>query len=886
MTLPSPRIVVVAAALLLGGSGVAAAATLYAASGGGGSSCTAASPCSLTSAVQQASAGDTVVLATGIYTGTGSEVVAIAKDLTLTGGWDGIAADASSLDAGLYPALLSGEGARRVMTVQSNTVTLNGLTIVDGEADLSGGGIDATGSHLTLAGCILRGNFTSASSGDALGGGLHLDGGMLTVRDSTFVANAARSPDQPAGGAIAVTGDAGADVESSRFAGNDAWNGSALALYGTGTQTVHACSFYRNGMDDSGRAAGGYGGALSVAWGSLTVEDSLFDSNNAGNEGGAMRISFADVTLARNRIFGNEAGSGAALALLSCPTSCTLVNNILAKNHTSNSSAAAVRIVGSTVSLLHNTIVGEGTAVDQHGVDLESGCTATFTNNIIVRQSVGVSPDSTSSASLDATVWGDGDWANGSNVGGTGTITSQTHDVTGSPSFVDPTNRDYHIAADSAALDAGVATSVATDIDGDARPFGPAPDIGADERVSGSGTLKAWATAAPLAPAQGATVTFDGEATGGTSPYSFSWTFGDGGTSTEQRPTHAFSAAGAYAASLTVTDGASAHASVSVTILVIATSCQLTCSASVPTTAVPESPVAFTGSASVGGCSNMPSFAWSFGDGASSSQQSPSHAYATAGSYPWSLQVTAGDAACTRQGTIAVTGPGGYVYLIPSVAHLPGAHTTVWRTDVAAYDADSADASLTLEYLTDGAPVTRTATLAAGTMVEWQNILEGLFGVSPGANTSGTLKITSTARLLLTSRTYNQTSGGTYGQYYPACGSDCGITMGQDGRLLQLRKNADSRTNIGFLDLGNNECSVRLYLYDAAGTQVGHALDFTVPADRWLQQYDVFAAAGAGNHDAAFARVEVTTSGCQVWAYASVIDAKTGDPVTIPVLVP
>jgi len=49
-------------------------------------------------------------------------------------------------------------------------------------------------------------------------------------------------------------------------------------------------------------------------------------------------------------------------------------------------------------------------------------------------------------------------------------------------------------------------------------------------------------------------IQFNGFASGGTEPYTFAWTFGDGGTGTGQNPTHAYTAAGTYNVTLTVTD--------------------------------------------------------------------------------------------------------------------------------------------------------------------------------------------------------------------------------------------------------------------------------------------------------------------------------------------
>jgi hypothetical protein len=49
-------------------------------------------------------------------------------------------------------------------------------------------------------------------------------------------------------------------------------------------------------------------------------------------------------------------------------------------------------------------------------------------------------------------------------------------------------------------------------------------------------------------------IQFTGTAFGGTEPYTWEWTFGDGDTATEQNPTHAYTEAGVFNVTLTVTD--------------------------------------------------------------------------------------------------------------------------------------------------------------------------------------------------------------------------------------------------------------------------------------------------------------------------------------------
>ncbi len=61
----------------------------------------------------------------------------------------------------------------------------------------------------------------------------------------------------------------------------------------------------------------------------------------------------------------------------------------------------------------------------------------------------------------------------------------------------------------------------------------------------------------PYTAEENQAIQFTGSASGGEEPYSWFWTFGDGGTSTEQNPTHAYPLQDIYNVSLTVTDASS-----------------------------------------------------------------------------------------------------------------------------------------------------------------------------------------------------------------------------------------------------------------------------------------------------------------------------------------
>jgi PKD repeat protein len=157
--------------------------------------------------------------------------------------------------------------------------------------------------------------------------------------------------------------------------------------------------------------------------------------------------------------------------------------------------------------------------------------------------------------------------------------------------------------------------------------------------VTGAVPLSANIAASPTSGQAPLAVNFTGSASGGTSPYSYRWSFGDGSNSTTQNPSHTYSSAGSFAATLTVTDSLSANASSTVAITVNSVLPQFTASATAtPTSGQAPLAVSFTGAAS-GGTSPY-SFNWDFGDGNSSTSQNPSYTYLSVGTYTATLTVT------------------------------------------------------------------------------------------------------------------------------------------------------------------------------------------------------------------------------------------------------
>jgi PKD repeat protein len=130
-------------------------------------------------------------------------------------------------------------------------------------------------------------------------------------------------------------------------------------------------------------------------------------------------------------------------------------------------------------------------------------------------------------------------------------------------------------------------------------------------------------------------VTFASMVAGGTSPYHYDWSFGDGGSSGLQEPTHTYNSPGSFNAKLTVSDDHNRSVNDTFTItayppLAVSIGTDKT-SGSVPLA------VSFT--SDVSGGSGGYTFLWNFGDGGSSTLPNPTHTITSQGKFTVTLVV-------------------------------------------------------------------------------------------------------------------------------------------------------------------------------------------------------------------------------------------------------
>lgn len=220
--------------------------------------------------------------------------------------------------------------------------------------------------------------------------------------------------------------------------------------------------------------------------------------------------------------------------------------------------------------------------------------------------------------------------------------------------------------------------------------------------------------------------------------------------------------------------------------------------------------------------------------------------------------------------------------LVPGVAHAAGSGGSAWRTSLEVCNPTDGTAEVVLSLRSASGRVDRTVTVPTGGLLRWDDVVPELFEVMVDA--AGAVEVAADAEVVMAARTYNLSNDGTFGQFLPGVSADEALADGESGLLGMIARGSDMRTNVGFVQLGDGACTVELHVLNPDGSRVGGPVWTEVPPWGWIQVNDVTVAAGAGTLARGSVTVEALTPGCAVWGYASVVDSRTGDPFTVPMV--
>lgn len=394
----------------------------------------------------------------------------------------------------------------------------------------------------------------------------------------------------------------------------------------------------------------------------------------------------------------------------------------------------------------------------------------------------------------------------------------------------------------------------------------------------------------PATGSAGVGVQFTGQATATncTGPIGYAWDFADGTVgSTQQSPTHVYAQAGTYPWRFTATVADTTCAEDGSITITNPQPCTLACTATVPASALVGAPVSVTATATPSNCTASPTYSWDWGDGtAFGTQPNPTHTYTRVGTFSWRMTASVGGKACTKTGTVTVrdTPPiaeaGSHVYVLASAGHLAGASNSNWVSDAVLHNPGAGDASAYLYFLRKGINGTSAngvrTSIPAGQSVKLADLVLATFGES---SASGAVLVGCDQPLVVTSRTYNTATTGTFGQYIEGYPSAQAVAGTEEVRLLGLARNAVYRTNIGFANASGVQTNVSVELHRADGSLLGTK---PVKVEPWAyaQENDIIAAFSQ-SVDNAYAIVKATQAGARYFTYASVIDGRTNDPIQV-----
>lgn len=258
---------------------------------------------------------------------------------------------------------------------------------------------------------------------------------------------------------------------------------------------------------------------------------------------------------------------------------------------------------------------------------------------------------------------------------------------------------------------------------------------------------------------------------------------------------------------------------------------------------------------------------------------------------PWTTSQKDG---CVFEKAAGTSASAGEVLFLSTSAHLAGALGTNWRSDVEIHSVGEQTAVVRVVLLDHAAdnssPRWKELVLEPGRSLRLDDVLDRQFDLD---GKSALVLAVSAGRIIAASRTYNLLAAGnplglpggsTFGQHVPALARGEAIREGEQGRLIQLSNRTSAtggfRTNLGLVSATSEPTRVEIDLHAADGTRLG-SIPVDLPAYGYRQLDRVFNSVTANEVADGYAIVRTPTANGAFFAYASVIDNLTGDPITV-----
>ena len=222
------------------------------------------------------------------------------------------------------------------------------------------------------------------------------------------------------------------------------------------------------------------------------------------------------------------------------------------------------------------------------------------------------------------------------------------------------------------------------------------------------------------------------------------------------------------------------------------------------------------------------------------------------------------------------------LYVVPGIADLDTGNA-LWRSDVRVFNSGTTSQVTDLTFYpqnNSGAPMRASVTVEPDEVKVLDNVVQSIFGAN-GVGGAVHVSTPNLSSLVVTARTYNQTTTGTRGLFIPAVTPDEAIA--NNGRALNVVQAEDSvryRTNLGLAEMSGKPVTVELMVH-LPGSKVTPRIEIPLAANEF-RQIAVLRELGIGNVYNARISMKVIGGEGSITAYGSVVDMKTNDSTYVP----
>ncbi|HYK04165.1 MAG TPA: hypothetical protein VE974_20610 [Thermoanaerobaculia bacterium] len=250
--------------------------------------------------------------------------------------------------------------------------------------------------------------------------------------------------------------------------------------------------------------------------------------------------------------------------------------------------------------------------------------------------------------------------------------------------------------------------------------------------------------------------------------------------------------------------------------------------------------------------------------------------------------------------------------IFPVVGHAQGANDSLFESDIRITNLTAKTMKYSLNFTPSGTDGTQTGSqstieIAPGSTLALDDVVASLFGIGTTSSAIGMLEVrpmttTSSASSSLvsqvtpgllkyldsagSSRTYNFTPTGTFGQFIPAVrfGDFVGRALnGELPKILSLQQVSQSaayRANFGFAEAAGQPADLQVRVYDIANNLL-KTIPVSLRPREHTQINGMLAANGITDLADGRVEVEVIGGGGKVTAYVSEVDNLTNDPLLV-----